>query len=86
MQEVKEDIPDTGWVTFICSGNDKHPDEEMVWGRRCPSCNGRAPFLWDDAGAKFKCWDCKKIYDKPDVTCPKCGKVSFNPRIKPRPR
>ena len=69
-----------GAILFICAGDDKHPEREVLLDH-C-ACGVKSRFQWDYDASQYRCQGCKAVYAQAKIACPACGKVPRVHRIK----
>jgi len=69
-----------GAILFICAGDNKHPEREVLLDQ-C-GCGVKSRFQWDYDASQYRCQGCKAVYAQAKIACPACGKVPRVHRIK----
>ena len=69
-----------GAILFICAGDNKHPEREVLLDQ-C-ACGVKSRFQWDYDASQYRCQGCKAVYPQAKIACPACGKVPRVHRIK----
>jgi hypothetical protein len=66
-------VRNSGAIVFVCSGEDKHPEKEVLIPL-CPKCPAKNAFEVDNEARAYRCTKCKAVYENADIKCGDCGR------------